>query len=136
MSNGINGGLCKIYKGAYASKEEIVGQGDATLTHAGAPIEINNKSTGGWRVNLTDSISTKAVDIAVEFHASDDQSIEDLVTAANAGTVGTYCFDFIDYYYEGSFTPVINTSTAAKDTAVTLAFTFMSSDEITRTAGA
>ncbi len=133
MANGYNGGLCKIYTGTFDSKQDIVGQGDATLTHQGAPIELNNKSTGGWRVNLDDSISTKALDIAVEFTASDDDSVEALVLAANSGAVGTYVFDFIGYYYEGSFTPVLNTETAAKDTAVTLAVTFQSSDEITRT---
>ena len=133
MSNGTNGGLCKIYKGTFASKTEIVGQGDATITHAGAPIEINNKSTGGWRCNLTDAISTQALDVAIEFHASDDASIKTLRQEAAAGTQSTYVFDFIDYYYEGTFTPVHNTSTAAKDTAVALAFTFMSSDEPTVT---
>ena len=115
-------GFSVIYTGTFAAKVDIVGQGDATLTHQGAPIELNNKSTGGWRVNLDDAISTKAIDIAVEFTASDDASIETLVAACNAGTV------------EGSFTPVLNTETAAKDSAVTLAVTFQSSDEITRTA--
>ena len=134
MANGINGGLCKIYTGTFAAKTDIVGQGDATLTHQGAPIELNNKSTGGWRVNLDDAISTKAIDIAVEFTASDDASIETLVAACNAGTVGDYAFDFLNYHYEGSFTPVLNTETAAKDAAVTLAVTFQSSDEVTRTA--
>ena len=130
MANGINGGLCKIWKGTYESKTEIVGQGDATLTHAGVPIEINNKSTGDWRENLDGDLSTQAVDIAIEFHASDDASIATLKSDAASGTQSSYVFDFIDYYHEGTFTPVRNTSTAAKDTGVTLAFTFMSSGEV------
>ena len=66
MANGINGGLCMIYSGTYASKTSIVGQGDATVTHVGAPIELNNKSSGGWRVNLDGSTSTKSKDIAID----------------------------------------------------------------------
>ena len=131
MANGFNGGLCKLYKGSYSSKVEIVGQGDATLTHGGAPIEINNKSTGGHRVNLSNSISTKSIDIALDFHFSDDATMAELRAAAAAGTDETYTFDLIDYYIEGAFTPVINTTAAAKDTAVTQSFTFMSNGEWT-----
>ncbi len=133
MANGINGGLCMVYSGAYASKAAIVGQGDASITHAGAPIEINNKSSGGWRVNLDGSTSTRAVDIAVDFTVSDDASVQTLITGAFAGTAATYTMDFVDYYYEGTFTPVISTETAAKDTAATISVTFQSSGEVTRT---
>ncbi len=134
MANGINGGLCLIYSGTYASKVDIVGQGDATVNHGGAPIELNNKSSGGWRVNLDGSISTKSVDIDVEFTASDETSFETLVAAAFAGTAGPYVMDFIEYYYEGTFTPVISTETAAKDAATVVSIQFQSSGEITRTA--
>lgn len=134
MANGINGGLCMVYLGTFASKTEIVGQGDATITHGGAPIEINNKSTGGWRENLEDSISTRSMDIAVDFTVSDDASVLTLISAAFAGTAEDYVMDFIDYHYEGTFTPVISTETAAKDTATTISVTFQSSGEITRTA--
>ena len=45
MANGVNGVTCLIYIGAdYATKTNLVGQGDATLTHNGDGIEINNKS--------------------------------------------------------------------------------------------
>ena len=134
MANGINGGLCMIYKGTFAAKTDIVGQGDATITHGGAPIELNNKSSGGWRVNLDGSVSTRSTDIAIEFTVSDDASVQTLITAAFAGTAETYTMDFIDYHYEGTFTPVISTETAAKDTATTIAVNFMSSGEIVRTA--
>ncbi len=133
MANGINGGLCLIYSGTFASKVEIVGQGDATATHGGAPIELNNKSSGGWRVNLDGSISTRSLDIDVELTASDEATFETLVAAAFAGTAGTYVMDFVEYYYEGTFTPVITTETASKDTAATVAVQFQSSGEITRT---
>lgn len=134
MANGINGGLCMIYKGTFALKTDIVGQGDATITHGGAPIELNNKSSGGWRVNLDGSVSTRSTDIAIEFTVSDDASVQTLITAAFAGTAEIYTMDFIDYHYEGTFTPVISTETAAKDTATTIAVNFMSSGEIVRTA--
>lgn len=140
MANGFNGGLCLVYKGLYATKTDIVGQGDATLNHTGAPIEINNKSSGRWRENLDDSISTRALDIDIEFTVSDDASIEQLIADAFAGTSGDYSMEFVDsagtsgYYYEGIFTPVISTETAAKDAAVTMSVQFQSSGEITRTA--
>ena len=63
--NGMNGGLCLLKVGDADSGVTIVGQGDATVTHNGAPIELNNKSSGGWRVNLDGSLSTKSVDIAL-----------------------------------------------------------------------
>lgn len=140
MSNGFNGGLCLIYKGLYLSKTEIVGQGDASLTHGGAPIEINNKSSGGWRVNLDGSTSTRSLDIDIEFTTSDEASLESLVADAFAGNAGPYSMVFTDaagtsgYYYEGTFTPVISAETAAKDSAATISVQFMSSGEITRTA--
>ena len=134
MANGINGGLVLVKLGAYAAAATIVGQGDATVTHAGAPIEINNKSSGGWRVNLEDSVSTRAMDIALDITVSDETTVQNLITAAFAGTAATYTMDFIDYYYQGEFTPVINTETAAKDAATTISVTFMSSGAIARTA--
>lgn len=133
MANGINGGVCMVYKGTFAAKTDIVGQGDAAITHGGAPIELNNKSSGGWRVNLDGSVSTKSLDIAVEFTVSDDASVQSLISAAFAGTAEVYTMDFIDYHYEGTFTPVISTETAAKDVAVTVAVNFQSSGEIVRT---
>ena len=139
MANGFNGGLCLIYKGLYAAKTDIIGQGDASLTHNGAPIEINNKSTGGWRENLDGSISTRSLDIDIEFTTSDQVSFETLVSDAFAGTAGDYTMVFTDalgtsgYYYEGSFTPVISSETAAKDSAATASVQFQSSLEITRT---
>jgi predicted secreted protein len=132
MANGINGGLVLIKKGLFASTTEIVGQGDATVNHTGAPIEINNKSTGGWRENLDGSTSTRAMDIDVEVTVSDDASVQALIAAAFAGTAEEYTMDFIDYYYEGTFTPVINTESAGKDSAVTLSMQFQSSGAIVR----
>jgi len=134
MANGINGGLCMIYSGTNAAKVDIVGQGDATVNHQGAPIELSNKSSGNWRVNLDGSISTKAVDIDVPVTASDDASYETLVANAFAGTAGPYVFDFIEYYYEGTFTPVLQSESAAKDNPVEATIQFQSSGEVTRTA--
>lgn len=134
MAGEINGGLCLLKVGDASTGTTIVGQGDATVTHNGAPIELNNKSTGGWRVNLDGSLSTKSVDIALNVTFNDDAATEQLIADAFAGTSGTYTFDFVKYNYSGTFNPVINTESANKDVAVEQAFTFMSSGEITRTA--
>jgi len=141
MANGFNGGFCKIYKGTFATKTEIVGQGDASLSHAGAPIEINNKSTGGFREDLDGSISTRALDIDIEYSTSDDASFETLVSEAFSATTGEYVFVFtnddastVGYYYEGNFTPVITAESAAKDSAATSTVQFRSSGAYTRTA--
>lgn len=133
MAGELNGGLCLLKVGDQATGTAIIGQGDATLTHNGAPIELNNKSTGGWRVNLDGSLSTRSVDIALNVTFNDDADLETLLTNAFSGTAGTYTFDFIDYSYSGSFTPVVNTETASKDVAVEIAMTFLSSGVITRT---
>lgn len=122
-----------IYSGTNAAKVDIVGQGDATVNHQGAPIELSNKSSGNWRVNLDGSISTKAIDIDVPVTASDDASYETLVNAAFTGTAGPYVFDFVEYYYEGTFTPVLQSESAAKDSAVEATIQFQSSGEVTRT---
>ena len=133
MAGEINGGLCLLKVGDASTGTEIIGQGDATITHNGAPIELNNKSTGGWRVNLDGSLSTKSVDIALNVTFNDDAATEQLIADAFAGVSGVYTFDFVQYNYSGNFNPVINTETASKDVAVEQAFTFMSSGEITRT---
>ena len=138
MSNGINGGLVLIKLGDnLTDATDIVGQGDAAVTHGGAPIEINNKSSGGWRVNLDGSISTKSLDIDLEMTASDEASYETLVEDAFNGTVKTYLMDFTagtgtGYYYVGEFTPVLQSESAAKDTPVTATVQFQSSGEIER----
>ena len=132
MANGINGGLVLIKKGLYVSTVEIIGQGDATVTHGGAPIPLNNKSTAGWRENLDGSISTRSIDVEVELTVSDDVVQQQLIADAFAGIASEYTIDFIDYYYEGVFTPVINSESAAKDNAVTLSMQFQSSGEIVR----
>lgn len=140
MANGFNGGFCKIYKGTFALKTDIVGQGDGSLSHQGAPIEINNKSTGGFREDLDGSISTRALDIDIEFSTSDDASFEALVADAFSSVSDTYTFVFtndvastVGYYYEGTFTPVISAESAAKDTAATTSIQFRSSGAYTRT---
>ena len=115
--NGMNGGLCLLKVGDADSGVTIVGQGDSTITHNGAPIELNNKSSGGWRVNLDGSLSTKSVDIALNVTFTDDAATEQLMADAFAGTAGVYTMDFVEYNYSGTFTPVINSETASKDTA-------------------
>lgn len=130
--NGINGGLAVMKVGDALTGTTIVGQGDASLTHGGVPIELNNKSTGGWRENLDGSISTKSLDIDIELTVNDDADQLQLIADAFAGTAATYTFDFLEYNYSGTFTPVISSETAAKDTAVTLSMQFMSSGIITR----
>ena len=99
-TNGFNGGLCLIYKGLYAAKTDIVGQGDASITHGGGPIEINNKSSGGWRVNLDGSTSTRSVDIDIEFTTSDEASLETLVADAFACGVNDLPLSIILSWYE------------------------------------
>ena len=131
--NGLNGGLCLLKVGDSSTGVTIVGQGDAQISHNGAPIEINNKATGGWRENLDGSLSTKSVDIALNVTFTDDATTEQLLADAFAGVAGVYTMDFVEYNYSGTFTPVINSETATKDTAVEMAMTFMSSGEIVRT---
>ena len=131
--NGLNGGLCLLKVGDSATGVTIVGQGDSSIAHGGGPIEINNKATGGWRENLDGSLSTKSVDITLNVTFTDDAATEQLLADAFAGVAGVYTMDFVEYNYSGTFTPVINSETASKDTAVEMAMTFMSSGEIIRT---
>ena len=131
-ANGVNGASCLLYIGDdYATKTALIGQGDATLTHNGDGIEINNKSTGGYREYLdsTDgnNTTTRSVDIALQltFMADTDQSAE--IADVQAKVIKSYIFDFGTYYYVGEFLPKLNTETATKDTAVTLDITYSSS---------
>ena len=132
MANGVNGASCLLYIGEdYATKTSLVGQGDATLTHNGDGIEINNKSTGGFREYLdsTDgnNTTTQSLDIALQltFMADTAQTAE--IADVQAKVIKSYIFDFGTYYYVGKFLPKLNTETATKDTAVTLDITYMSS---------
>lgn len=137
MSNGVNGASCLLYIGAdYATKTALIGQGDATLTHNGDGIEINNKSTGGYRefLDSTDgnNTTTKSLDIALQltFMADDAQKAE--IADVQAKVIKDYIFDFGTYYYVGKFLPKLNTETATKDTAVTLDITYQSSGAFER----
>lgn len=134
-----NGEFCKIYKGTFAAKTDIVGQGDASTTHNGAPIVISNKSTGGYRKLLTGSISEKSMDISVTFSTNDDATYSALVADATNATSSTYCFVFASdaanskgYYYEGQFVPVIQSEAAAKGAAATTTVLFMSHEAYAR----
>lgn len=135
MVSGLNGIACQLYVGAdYTTKKELIGQGDASLTHGGDPIEINNKSSGGWRVFLEDpngnNFSTRSLDIAVSFtYMNDADQIKEFADAAK-GITKSYIFDFGDYHYIGDFVPKISTESAAKNKAVTLEITYSSSGEI------
>lgn len=137
MSNGVNGVSCLLYVGAdYATKTDIVGQGDATVTHNGDGIVISNKSTGGKRVYLDSSdgnnSTEQSIDIALQLTFMNDAAqkaeIDDIFNKVQK----SYIFDFIDYYYIGTFLPKLNTETATKDTAVTLDVTYFSSGDFQR----
>lgn len=136
MANGVNGGVCLLYKGTdYATKTDLQGQGNAQLSYTGAPIPISNKSSGDYRVNLDNATSEKAVDIAIDFTVMpDDTAQEQLLSDAFNGVQGEYIFDFGGVYYiSGKFTPAISTETANKNEAVIASLTFQSSGAYTRT---
>jgi len=137
MANGVNGVTCLIYIGSeYDSKTDLVGQGDATLTHNGDGIEINNKSTGGYREYLNDAngnnSTTKSLDIALQLTFMDDAGQSSEIADIHNKVIKDYIFDFGTYYYTGKFLPKLNTESAVKDQAVTLDVTYYSSGAFTR----
>lgn len=136
MANGINGGTVLVYKSDnYATKgDALVGQGNLTATHAGQPIEINNKSSGDFREYLDGATSTKALDFAVDFTVTpNDAAQKQLLADAEAGTQASYIFDFNGiYYYIGTFVPALSTETGNKNEAVIASITFLSSGPYNR----
>lgn len=137
MANGVNGISCLLYIGDnYATKTNLVGQGDATITHNGDGIAISNKSTGGFREYL-DSIdgnnsTITSIDIALQLTFTGDIAQKAEIADINSKVQKSYIFDFIDYYYIGTFLPKLNTESAVRDQAVTLDVTYFSSGSFQR----
>jgi hypothetical protein len=132
MSNEINGVLCTVKSGTYASPTDILGQGTLSVERTEAPILIDNKSSGEWQQVLDGGFTTKSRNLSVEFDYNDDPAFIALLAAAETGTVGPYVVDMSEYYYEGSFQPSITSETANKNEIVKITVLFTSNGVITR----
>ena len=132
MAGEINGVLCTVKSGTYASPTDILGQGTMSIERPESPILIDNKSSGEWQQVLDGGFTTKARNITVEFDYNDDPAFAALLAAAETGTVGPYVVDMDQYYYEGNFQPSITAETANKNEIVKITVLFTSNGVVTR----
>ena len=133
MSDYANGLSCVIKAGTYGSETDIIGQGTMAEESVGAPIEVDNKSSGEWTVVVDGTSTTRAKNFTVTFDYNDDPSMKALIDACDAFTVGPYVVDCRDYYFDGNFLPSITSTTRDKSALVQYTILFKSNGPVLRT---
>ena len=98
MAGEINGTNVVIKKGSNAGTD-IVGQMEFTLTHAGTPIDISNKSYADFVTLLNGELSSKQLTFAGSLVYNNDSTYRDTVNAAYNGTIEQYSLVWPDGYY-------------------------------------
>lgn len=105
MASEINGTNVLVKKGTNAGTA-IVGQMEFTLTHAGSPIDISNKSYGDFITLLNGELSGKQLTFAGSLVYNSDATYRDVVNASFNGTIEQYSLVWPDgYYITASFMP-------------------------------
>ena len=133
MSNYANGLSCVIKAGLYGAETDIVGQGTMSEENVGAPIPVDNKSSGEWGVVVDGTSTTRERNFTVTFDYNDDASMKSLIDACDAFTSGPYVVDCRDYYFAGNFVPSITGTTRDKSALVQYTILFKSNGPIPRT---
>lgn len=105
MAGEINGTNVLIKKGAN-NGADIVGQMEFTLTHAGSPIDISNKSYADFVTLLNGELSGKQLTFAGTLVYNSDTTYRDVVTASFNGAIEQYSLVWPDgYYITANFMP-------------------------------
>jgi hypothetical protein len=98
MAGEINGTNVLIKKGAN-NGADIVGQMEFTLTHAGSPIDLSNKTYGDFVTLLNGELSGKQLTFAGTLVYNSDATYRNVVTAAYNATIEQYSLVWPDGYY-------------------------------------
>lgn len=120
----------------------VVGQGAATLTFGGAPIDISNKSNGDYITLLDGELAGKQLVFAVELTYNSDTTFKKVRADAIAGTLDDYTIEYpgsgavTDELFAGSFQPNGMSDNLGHGEAVKTSITFSSSGSFTHTPAA
>jgi predicted secreted protein len=114
----------------------VVGQGAATLTINGNPIDISNKSNGDYITLLDGELAARQLQFSVELVYNNDASYRALRADDIAGTQGQYTIDYpgsgtTDESFSGTFMPTQMSDNLAQGEAVKTNVTFVSSGPFT-----
>lgn len=114
---------------------EIVGQGEATMTFNGTPIDISNKSLGDWVQLLDAELATKQFQIAMTIVYNDDVQYQAVRAASFAGTQGEYTVTYgaTGETIVGQFVPTGLSDALPHGDKVSTSLTLMSSGIVTQT---
>ncbi len=105
MAGEINGTNVLIKKGTKTGAD-IVGQMEFTLTHAGTPINISNKSFADFVTLLNGQLAGKQLTFAGSLVYNSDATYRNVVNAAYNGTIEEYSLVWPDgYYITANFMP-------------------------------
>ena len=111
----------------------VVGQGAATLTINGNPIDISNKSNGDYITLLDGELASRQLQFSVELVYNNDASYRTLRADDIAGTQAQYTIDYpnsgdtTDESFSGTFMPTQMSDNLAQGEAVKTNVTFVSS---------
>ena len=111
----------------------VVGQGAATLTVNGNPIDISNKSNGDYITLLDGELASRQLQFSVELVYNNDASYRALRADDIAGTQAQYTIDYpnsgdtTDESFSGTFMPTQMSDNLAQGEAVKTNVTFVSS---------
>ena len=132
MAGELNGTKALVLKGA----SEIIGQGEATLTFNGAPIEITNKSNDDWTTYLDGELATKGFAVSLTCTYNDDATYRAIRADALTGTQAAYSvvFGATGETFAGNFVPTGMSDALPQGATITTSLTLQSSGAITHTA--
>ncbi len=127
MAGEINGTNVLIKKGTNTGTD-IVGQMEFTLTHAGTPIDISNKSYNDFVTLLNGELSGKQLTFAGTLVYNADATYRDVVNAAYNGTIEEYTLSWPNgYYITANFMPNAPSDALPRGDKVATTINFLSS---------
>ncbi len=132
MAGEINATNVVISKGG-----DIIGQGAATLTVNGTPIDISNKSNGDYVTLLDGELSSRQLQFSVELVYNSDATYRQVRADDIAGTQSVYTIDYPssggsqDEQFTGTFVPTQMSDALPLGEAVKTNVTFVSSGAFT-----
>lgn len=114
---------------------EIVGQGEATLTYNGSPIDISNKSTGDYVQLLDGELATKQLQVAMTIVYNSDAQYRKVRADSLTGTQDTYTVTYgaTGEVFSATFVPTGLSDALPHGDKVTTSLTLMSSGTVTHT---
>jgi predicted secreted protein len=117
------------------SANEIVGQGECTLTFNGTPIDISNKSSGDYIALLDGELAGKQLQVSMTIVYNDDSNYEAMRADALAGAQSVYSITYgaTGEIFSATFVPTGLSDALPHGDKVSTSLTLMSSGVVTHT---